>query len=195
MDNYISVKEFAERSGVSKQAIYQKLNGSLKPYTRKIKGHTYISVEALKEFYDIQGDFNQDNQGIKEDSTKDSQEIQHDAAEETKSTEPETDVRDEMIQLLKSQIQQMNDQLDRKDQQINEQAAQLRSKDNQINKLHELLEHEQQLRMVQEQRLMLEAESSTAEEVTDVDKNDAAEEEVPAAEVVNSKPWWMFWKN
>lgn len=48
---YISITELAEFVGVSKQSIYQRLNTSLKPYLKVIKGIKYIEKSAIKNVY------------------------------------------------------------------------------------------------------------------------------------------------
>lgn len=53
---YISVKEFAERAGVSTQAIYKQTQNTasrLQPYISRKGKHTYISVSALTEVYNV----------------------------------------------------------------------------------------------------------------------------------------------
>lgn len=48
---YISITELAEFVGVSKQSIYQRLNTSLKPYLKVIKGIKYIEKSAINDVY------------------------------------------------------------------------------------------------------------------------------------------------
>lgn len=50
MDEYISIKEFAEKAGVSKQAIYQRLEKDLKPFVKVENRVKYIKIEALELF-------------------------------------------------------------------------------------------------------------------------------------------------
>lgn len=51
MDNkYITVAETAERCGVSKQAVYQRLNKDLKKYVKVIDGKKQLHIEVLQEF-------------------------------------------------------------------------------------------------------------------------------------------------
>lgn len=49
---YIPIKEFAEEVGLSKQAIYQRLERDLKPYVKVENGFKSISTEALLLFCD-----------------------------------------------------------------------------------------------------------------------------------------------
>lgn len=58
---YISVAEFAKLKGVSKQAIYKKLNNTLNPYVVKVEGRTMLDADAL-EIGDFQPTVKQQNQ-------------------------------------------------------------------------------------------------------------------------------------
>lgn len=64
-DEYISIKEFANRAGVSAQSVYQRLNTSLKKYSRVENGKKTINTKALEEVYSIkvEQDFKQDFKG------------------------------------------------------------------------------------------------------------------------------------
>lgn len=50
-DEYISVSDFADRAGCSKQAVYQALNKKLNPYVKVIDGKKAINSKALREVY------------------------------------------------------------------------------------------------------------------------------------------------
>lgn len=52
-DEYITVKEFANRAGVSVQSVYQRLNTTLKDYSRIENGLKTININALEELYSI----------------------------------------------------------------------------------------------------------------------------------------------
>lgn len=55
MQEYLTVKEFAAAAGVSNKAIYQQLNGRLKPYSIVENEVKKISNEALELFYSDEG--------------------------------------------------------------------------------------------------------------------------------------------
>lgn len=90
-DEYISVSEFADRAGCSKQAVYQALNKRLKPYVKVIDGKKSINSKALQEVY--------------------GKEIQPESQSVVKEVDQE--LNKELIDLLKDQIEE-------KDQQIRE---------------------------------------------------------------------------
>lgn len=91
VDEYISVSEFADRAGCSKQAVYQQLNKKLKPYVKVIDGKKTINSKALREVY--------------------GKEIQPESQSVVKEVDQE--LNKELIDLLKTQIEE-------KDQQIKE---------------------------------------------------------------------------
>lgn len=71
MSEYVSIKKFAEYAGISQQAVYQRLDTTLKPYVKVVKGHKKLNIQALNDIYSIdiekieqekQQDFKQDNQ-------------------------------------------------------------------------------------------------------------------------------------
>lgn len=90
-DEYISVADFADRVGCSKQAVYQTLNKRLKSYVTVIDGKKVINSKALQEVY--------------------GKEIQSES--QTVVKEIDQQLNKELIDLLKSQIEE-------KDQQIKE---------------------------------------------------------------------------
>ena len=47
-DQYLTVQEFAQRAGVTVQAVYQRLEKDLKSYLKAEKGRKYIHSDALQ---------------------------------------------------------------------------------------------------------------------------------------------------
>lgn len=126
---YISIAEFAERAGVSKQAVYQRLNKSLKAYVKDVDGKKSINIRALEDLYgkdncsrleqDIQGEFKGVEQGIDQEKE---------------------------AQLINTLIDTLQDEIKSKDEQ-------LREKDLQIKELHNLLDQQQKLTAMDRQRI------------------------------------------
>lgn len=52
IDEWITVKEFAERADISVQAVYKQLNKRLKPYLTVMNGTKMLNIKALKEVYE-----------------------------------------------------------------------------------------------------------------------------------------------
>ena len=49
MNNYISVSQYAEIKGISKQAVYKQLNGKLKEFLIVVDNQKFIDLNALNE--------------------------------------------------------------------------------------------------------------------------------------------------
>ena len=88
---YLTIKEFAEAAGVSKQAVYQRLTGALKPYVSIRDGIKYVNIKAL-ELY--KGD----------DAVK---KLKKNNQEESNSVQV-----DLMVELLKRELDEKNKQID-----------------------------------------------------------------------------------
>ena len=88
---YLTIKEFADAAGVSKQAVYQRLTGTLKPYVNIKDGVKYLNIRAL-ELY--KGD----------DAVK---KLKKNNQEESNSVQV-----DSMVELLKRELDQKNKQID-----------------------------------------------------------------------------------
>lgn len=49
-NEYLSVKQFSERAGVSSQAVYKQLNNKLKKFKKVENGKTYVNIMGLSCF-------------------------------------------------------------------------------------------------------------------------------------------------
>lgn len=121
-DEYMSVAEFADRAGCSKQAVYQQLNKKLKPYVKVIDGKKTINSKALREVY--------------------GKEIQPESQSVVKEVDQE---------LNKELIAELRDQLAKKDQEIEKllrmlerEQAQVAIAQSQIQQLQELQDKQHQ---------------------------------------------------
>lgn len=130
---YISIKEFAERAGVSPQAIYKRLNqvgNQLINYIKPVGNQRMLNIRALQDIYGIEVD-NQ-NQPVEQPVVNFSQPDQ-----------------------MQNQIRVLQEQLNVKDQQLREQAERDQKKDEQIRKLQDQLieqdqRHHEQIKAMQE---------------------------------------------
>lgn len=52
-DELLTVQEFAEKAGVSVQAVYKRLNNSLNPYVKLVDGRKMLEISALHEVYGV----------------------------------------------------------------------------------------------------------------------------------------------
>lgn len=126
---YISIKEFAARAGVSPQAVYKRLNqvdSQLINYIKQVGNQRMLNIQALQDIYGIEVD-NQ-NQPVEQPVVNFNQ---------------------------PDQIRLLQEQLNVKDQQLREQAEQEQKKDEQIRMLQEQLieqdqRHHEQIQTMQE---------------------------------------------
>jgi chromosome segregation ATPase len=109
MDEYISVSEFAKRAGVSRQAIQQRLDTSLRKFVKLAQGKKLLNIKGLELFHG-------DNlaQGF------------------DKVCQGSNDVDQAVIELLREQSNMQRQQLEML-------QKQLESKDNQIASLNDRL--------------------------------------------------------
>lgn len=130
---YITIKEFAARAGVSPQAIYKRLNqvdNPLNNYIKQVGNQRMLNIQALHDIYGIEVD-NQ-NQPVEQPVGN--------------SNQPDQ---------AQDQIRMLQDQVSIKDQQLREQAERDQKKDEQIRMLQEQLieqdqRHHEQLQTMQE---------------------------------------------
>lgn len=95
--NYLTVAEFAERAGISKQRVYQLLNKRLKQFVQVVDGKKMLDIKALEEF-SVKGDCS----NIQEDCSRVKQE------------------ENTALDLLKTTIDMLQKQLEEKDKTIHE---------------------------------------------------------------------------
>lgn len=130
---YISIKEFAARAGVSPQAIYKRLNqvdNQLNNYIKPVGNQRMLNIRALQDIYGIEV-VNQ-NQPVEQPVVN-------------------LDQPDQM----QEQIKMLQEQLNIKDQQLQERAEREQKKDEQIRMLQDQLieqdqRHHEQLQTMQE---------------------------------------------
>jgi hypothetical protein len=89
-DEFLTVAEFSEKCGITKQAIYRRMSTTLKPFVKVLNGQKHLHISALKLF---------DSTPLFNDSTN---------------------VEQPLIDLLKEQLDLLQRQLEVKDRQIEE---------------------------------------------------------------------------
>ena len=121
---FLTVKEFAERAGVSVQSVYQRLNKSLKPYLKVVKGVKYIDSKALMEVYGLKVE--QDiKQGFKG------------------SEEHEKDISEQVIDLLREELKKKDEQISKLMQLVDQEQRLLAAEQQKYLKVKEELEEQQ----------------------------------------------------
>ena len=106
---YISVKEFAERANISKQAAYQQIKGRLKPFVKVEQGTTYIETAALSKFY---------NEGEPKAKSSDKSSCSSCSSQVEQGKNAQID--DKLLEILQQQLELNKQQLEMKDKQIEE---------------------------------------------------------------------------
>ena len=154
-----TIKQIADELGVEKQKVYRFIQ----------KNHIKeVHHEALHETHRKNGVKYYDDvaemmikQGFLEESTSD--EVHHEALQKhIKSTSNEA-----VLETLLKQIDVLREEIKIKNEQ-------LKAKDDQIEQLHKILDQEQQLRMVSEQKIL------------QIEKINPEQKEI-------RKKWWQFW--
>lgn len=157
---YLTVAEFAAAAGVSKQAVYQRMKGSLKPFVQVVKGQKFIHISALNDIFK-----NSDNKDFQSALNKG----------ETKVNLAGAAYDDTLIQALKEQLA--------------EKDRQLKEKDKQIEQLLKLNDQQQQLTLQSQNLLLASSLSSKEDNAKEDDKFDGelTEEEKAEAEAFFQK--------
>ena len=133
---YISIKDFAKRAGVSQQSLYKrlnKLNNQLNNYVKMVENQKMIDIRALQEVYGVEVE-----QPIQPKIEPVEQPIQPIIEPVEQPIQPNFDS-------ILSQNQQMIDML----------KEQLEAKDKQIENLQKLLDQEQHLNAMNHEKILL----------------------------------------
>jgi len=124
--DYISIKEFAARAGVSNQAVYQRLDKNLKKFVKVVENRKYIDIAALDEYSIKQVDQDVEKTDKQnEDLNKQLiNSIKGDKVDET-GNKPES-LENMLVNTLQDALKALTAQLEVKDRQISELNERLR---------------------------------------------------------------------
>lgn len=104
MENrYISVKEFAQRAGISVQAVYKGLNNRLNQYVKLVDSQKMLDIRALQDIYGIEVE-----QPMQPELSTDS------------TNDIVLDTLLKQIEVLKSELDVKNEQIKEKDKQLSD---------------------------------------------------------------------------
>lgn len=101
-NEYLSVKQFSERAGVSSQAVYKQLNNKLKKFKKVENGKTYVNIRGLSCFV---------------------------STNSTNVVQPVEQLSTNVVQPVEQMIELLKEQLKAKDEQIRALNEQLKAKD------------------------------------------------------------------
>lgn len=163
MKELLTIAEFAELVGVSKQALYKQAkseNSKLAPFIETQGKMLFIKASALKEVYGVECDVSTIQPTIqpKDESIKPiSTPIQPQEVEEVEKVKPDNQphstpiqpILEQVIAALQGQLEEKDRQISRLQEQAAEQAAEMREKDkiiqDQLTQMNELLRNSQML--------------------------------------------------
>lgn len=108
---WLTIKEASEMALVSQQAIYKRLNTTLKPYVKQVENKKYLNVKALDEINIIH--FNQPKKKKPVEKTVEKRVELNDKIMKTiELLEKQLEVKDKQLETKDKQIQDLNDRLD-----------------------------------------------------------------------------------
>lgn len=158
----LTIKDFAERAGVSQQSLYKrlnKLNNQLNNYVKMVENQKMIDIRALQEVYGVEVE-----QPIQPFIQPVEQPIQP-------LLQAEIEEKNDLIEFLKDQLRAKDEQIESmrhdsdttSDEALNEAVLkqleilneQLKAKDRQIENLQKLLDQEQHLNAMNHEKILL----------------------------------------
>ena len=158
---YLSIKDFAKKAGVSQQSLYKRLNNpnnQLNNYVKMVENQKMIDIRALQEVYGV--------------------EVEQPIQPKTEPVEqPIQPLLQATIESLTKELERKSEELQAKDKQYADLKAsmeeQLKVKDKQIEHYGKLLDQEQQLNAMNQQKIL--ALESKLEEPNEVDPKESDE--------------------
>ena len=183
--DYMTIQQFAELVGTSKQNIYNQTKGRLEKYTVIVNGRLHILKAAADDYYSEQPQpipLNSEQSILSSENNPKQPNENQSQFETIKQNQPnssglnsensaENSISD-IIELLKQELAAKDEQLAAKDEQ-------LAAKDKQIDELHTLLSQQQQLQLasqlqyqtlLEEKKQQEEQQSKDKEQVTEPQK-------------------------
>ena len=139
---YLSIKDFAKKAGVSQQSLYKRLNNpnnQLNNYVKMVENQKMIDIRALQEVYGV--------------------EVEQPIQPKTEPVEqPIQPLLQATIESLTKELERKSEELQAKDKQYADLKAsmeeQLKVKDKQIEHYGKLLDQEQQLNAMNQQKIL-----------------------------------------
>ncbi len=127
---YLTVAEYAQVKGISKQRVYQLLNKGLKPFVQEVEGRKVIDIRALSAD-ELKGVV----QGVQEDLNKFEQGVEQ---EDKPPISTETDILRQIVEDYKEQLRAKDRQIEAKDRQIDD-LTRLLGQAQELNRNNQLL--------------------------------------------------------
>lgn len=143
---YLSIKDFAKRAGVSQQAIYKQVERKLNNYVKMVENQKMIDIRALQEVYGVEVE-----QPIQPKIEPVEQPIQPILQATIESLSKELERKSEELQAKDKQyadLKATNDKL------INQMEEKDKQHHDEIVNLQKLLDQEQQLNAMNQQKIL-----------------------------------------
>ena len=147
MSDYLTIKEFAEKVGVSQQAIYKQVERKLKNYVKLVDNQKMIDIKALQEVYDI---------GVEQPIQPNIEPV-----EQPIQSSSQQIIDRLLFDMLQEELRKKNEQIENLQQIIKENELKYHES---LMQSQQNLEREQQLHLLSKQRI-LELESKQEEEM------------------------------
>ena len=208
---YLSIAEFAEKAGVSKQAIYKQVgneNSQIAPYLLRDGKRTLIKVSALRELYKVDTEFSTittptEDAGQPEATPKGENKVEETTPQTTTdnpteqpdnpiSTQENQPISTDYIEFLKAQVAELKAEKDAVEKRL---SATIAEKDSIIkDQSAQLAQLAQQVAQIADKALITTAQQQylTAKAGGDTVETTPAEE-VPAVEQTPEKKKKGFW--
>lgn len=161
---YISIAEFADRAGISRQAVYQQLTKKLTQYVKVEKGKKLLNTQALSEVYGI----------------KDCKQIDKEVCK---------DIDSQLIELLRQQMEEKDRQIAELHRLMATTQMQLTESQHRLQELEDKSRED----MDQEEDQQNVAKDEKQKNVEEYDKDHRIEEleqEIERLEAERNLPWW-----
>lgn len=169
--DFYTVREFADRAGISLQAVYQQINGRLSPYVIIKKGLTMISADALRAFYGLeqveQADSSENQADSRQVSSEFNQVIQGDTSQLNQVEQADSreyKLLEDTISVLKSTVETLQTQLQTKDLQIAEKDKQIKDLSDRLGESMDLLKGQQYIHAADKTKDLIEAQTAPSPE-------------------------------
>lgn len=174
----LSIKDFSELAGISKQAVYSQLDSRLKPFLVQVDGKKMLKKEALEKFYSTksQSSFNQVEQ---ENST---------VSDEQK----QTNLSAELIEILKEEIKKKDQQIERLQLQLDKERDALKQAYSQI---ADMAQKAQYITAADKTEKIMQQQPDQEEIIkpaVNIENHNIEKEK--ETEKISKKKWFQFWK-
>ena len=189
--NYIPIAEFADRAGVSKQAIYKQVNNEnsqIIPYIQRTGKKTLINISALKELYgvDIEKSTQKETPVLDKVEETTPQTTPSNPKEQPIKPEPTPEIQPDTTQyiaFLMAQIQDLQTEKREAEQRLN---ATIEEKDRIIKEQSaQLAQLAQQMALIADKALIA---TSQQQYLTAIDKNEKQDKELLEHDVKPIEP-------